>query len=82
MKAKIEYRKEMDNYARFIEETFEITANKKDTLMMKDIIPYFKIYATENNIQYDKKKSEKLIHDSLKQYYTEPKYFGISFKEA
>lgn len=82
MKAKIEYRKEMDNYAKFIEETFDFTGNKKDTLTMKEIIPFFKNYAIENGVQYDKKKSEKLIHDSLKQYYNEPKYAGIKFKET
>jgi P4 family phage/plasmid primase-like protien len=65
LKAKEEYRKEMDDYADFIDRYMVKTDTQRDFVMMPDILVRYKEFAKESNIPYDRRKSEKMIHDSL-----------------
>jgi hypothetical protein len=41
------------------------TDTQRDFVMMPDILVRYKEFAKESNIPYDRRKSEKMIHDSL-----------------
>jgi P4 family phage/plasmid primase-like protien len=79
MKAKMEYRKEMDDYADFIERYLTNTGNTRDHVLIQDILVMYKDFARESNIQYDRRKSEKMLLDSLGS--SGPKITGYKFME-
>jgi P4 family phage/plasmid primase-like protien len=81
--AKNEYKREMDDYADFIARELQFTGNSQDVLDMNDIIRAFKNFCVDMNITFDKRKSEKLMSDNLKEYHINKttKFKGIIFSE-
>lgn len=65
LKAKQEYRKEMDDYADFIDRYMIKTDVSRDFVMINDVMLRYKEFAKESNIRYDRRKSEKMLQDSL-----------------
>lgn len=65
--AKDEYRREMDDYADFIARELEFTENPSDVLELGEIVRAYKNFCTDMNITYDKRKSERMIGDSLRE---------------
>jgi putative DNA primase/helicase len=65
VRAKQEYRKEMDDYADFIDRYMIKTDVSRDFVMINDVILRYKEFAKESNIKYDRRKSEKMLQDSL-----------------
>lgn len=81
MKAKQEYRKEMDDYADFISRYITITGDKKDCVVMVDILKSYKEFCMESRITYDRRKAEKMINDCLQDHHSNGKYTGCKFKD-
>lgn len=81
--AKNEYRREMDDYADFIAREIEVTGNANDVLELTDIIRAYKNFCVDVNITFDKRKSEKILTDSLKehQFNKMNKFKGIIFSQ-
>lgn len=85
LEAKKEYKKEMDDYANFVNKYFEITDNKKDKIKVVEVFQKYKSYHDEyirpnTGKGFDKKKSEKIIND----YFGQPiknRYVKVKFKE-
>jgi putative DNA primase/helicase len=79
MKAKMEYRKEMDDYADFIDRYVVHTGNSREFVLVQDLLVRYKEFARESNISYDRRKSEKMLLDSLGSQ--GPKVVGYKFIE-
>lgn len=81
VEAKEEYKREMDDYADFIAREIEITGNPEDMLDMNEILRVFKNFCVDMNISFDKRKSERMLNDILKDYQLNKtnKYKGIIF---
>lgn len=81
--AKNEYKREMDDYADFISRELQFTGVAQDTLDLTDIVRAFKNFCVDMNISFDKRKSEKLLNDNLKEYQINKttKFKGIIFSE-
>jgi len=65
VKAKQEYRREMDDYADFLERYVENTGNTRDKITLENLVIRFKEFALDNRIAFDKRKSERLLLDSM-----------------
>lgn len=65
MKAKREYRKEMDDYADFIDRYIIQTGVTRDFVILSDVITTYKDFARESNIPFDRRKAEKMLIDCL-----------------
>jgi putative DNA primase/helicase len=88
MKEKMEYRREMDEYADFVERHILETNDPKDVICLSEIMLLYKQYCVDILIKYEFKKSEKIIIDCL----TRPgdkkitgrkeKFAGYKFKTA
>lgn len=80
-KAKQEYKRDMDDYADFIERQLVFTGNKKDFIIMNDISRSYKQFCMDNRIVFDKRKAEKMLDDSLRDFYLSGRYHSYKFKE-
>lgn len=81
MNAKKDYRKEMDDYADFISRYITFTQDKKDFILMIDILKSYKEFCMESRIVYDRRKAEKIINDCLKDNLSAGKYIYCKFKD-
>jgi P4 family phage/plasmid primase-like protien len=83
LKAKQEYRKDMDDYADFIDRNIIETKSPQDSIALKDIMIIYKEFAKDNNITFDRRKAEKMITDCLggSEGNRTPKFIGYKFKE-
>jgi P4 family phage/plasmid primase-like protien len=63
--AKKAYRRDMDEYADFIEMYFEKTDCDEDYLLLTDVSQMYATYCKEYVIKHNKKKSEKIILEAL-----------------
>jgi P4 family phage/plasmid primase-like protien len=81
--AKNEYKREMDDYADFIARELQFTGSSQDTLDLGDIVRAFKNFCLDMNITFDKRKSEKLLSDNLKDYQINKttKFKGVVFSD-
>ena len=66
--AKEEYKREMDDYADFISRELEFTGTATDVIELSDVIRAYKNFCIDVNISFDKRKSEKILTDSLKEH--------------
>lgn len=80
VKAKEEYRIEMDEYADFMDTCIIKTGVQKEFVLFDDVISRYKDYCSENNIRYEKKKSEKMILDCFNSDKGIKKFTGYIFK--
>jgi P4 family phage/plasmid primase-like protien len=76
MKAKQEYRKEMDDYAEFISRNVVYTQNNKDFVILIDLVKSYKEFCSEFRIPYERRKAERMIHDCLLDHHVAGKYVG------
>lgn len=86
IKAKKEYRRDMDDYADFMERYVEKTGESKDVIKLEDLIARFKEFAYDNRITFDRRKAEKMLIDcmgstSSPSSVTKVKFPGYKFKE-
>jgi P4 family phage/plasmid primase-like protien len=65
IQAKKEYKREMDDYADFLERYVEHTNNNRDKISLESLTSMFKEFANDNRIPYDRRKAEKMLIDSL-----------------
>jgi putative DNA primase/helicase len=80
--AKLEYKRDMDDYADFICRYLDKTDVDKDFVMMTDLIREYKLFCSENRIPFDRRKSEKMLHDNLQDACRKDKYIGYRFKDT
>lgn len=83
IKAKQEYRKDMDDYADFVDRNIIETKSPQDSICLKDIMIIYKEFAKDNNITFDRRKAEKMITDCLggSRGNKSPRFDGYKFKE-
>jgi putative DNA primase/helicase len=79
LKAKLEYKKDMDDYADFISRYLDKTDSSRDYVNITDVITRYKEFARDSNIPYDRRKAEKMLLDSLGTSLS--KITGYKFKE-
>jgi putative DNA primase/helicase len=79
IKAKMEYRKEMDDYADFIDRYLMKSETMRDFVLISDVVTRYKEFAKDSNIPYDRRKAEKMLLDSLGT--SNSKISGYRFKE-
>lgn len=70
LKAKMDYRRDMDDYASFIDSSVIFTNSKKDFIAMPELITLYKVFCNDNRLIFDKRKAEKMLDDSLKDFKT------------
>jgi putative DNA primase/helicase len=82
VKAKMEYKREMDDYADFMERYLLPTGVTKDVVVLSDVLMRYKEFAYDNRIAFDKRKAEKMLIDCFGVAPMGPamKFTGYKFK--